>query len=126
MIIPIDGKRIFTDSDVRDIVPIIQRITDHAVNQLSSMLDESQYLSESDPVYQRILSEKVDLVDSWVDKVSRLGCEAKGLWRLLLPTEKGYYIWQLDDGMPEFCEFKNCDIPEYILDDFAIKPESMR
>jgi regulator of sirC expression with transglutaminase-like and TPR domain len=84
-------KRRFTLDEARQILPQVQQITSDAVGryvQLGSG-DESE-------------EERQVIVREWVQQVSSLGVEIKGLWLVDFDSGAGYYCWKYPESALEY------------------------
>jgi hypothetical protein len=82
-------KLIFSYEQALSLLPEVQRITSDAVRAVEETSEESP------DEYERIVTE-------WVDAITSLGIEVKGLWLVDFDSGAGYYCWQHPEGSLEY------------------------
>lgn len=86
-------KKKFSLEEANELLPLIRRITEATANQVNQLAEKMDGLNEDDPRFIEV-SDKVDIhVKKWIDKMQKLGCEAKGLWLVDFDNGQGYYCW---------------------------------
>lgn len=90
----ITGKKIFTLSEARDLLPLVRRITAEAVARAEILAARYDALPEDHEARPRVEDELNQVVGRWGEKINRLGAEAKGLWLVDFDNGEGYYCWR--------------------------------
>ena len=85
---------IFTLTEARELLPVVQDVTADAVRQAEALADAIDDLEEEDPQRTALGVELNVVVDGWSARIRGLGLEAKGLWLVDFDTGEGYYCWQ--------------------------------
>ncbi|MCB0404211.1 MAG: DUF2203 domain-containing protein [Bdellovibrionales bacterium] len=96
-VIAIHQKRFFTLNDARQILPVIRRITRKAHDEVRCL--GAQINAVEDASRKKDLEEAVYRVfKSWHQKITRLGCEAKGMWLVDFDSGQGFYCWRFPES----------------------------
>ncbi len=96
-VIPIHSRRTFTKEDAEQILPIIKRITDRSACTLDDLKEELHWTPKDEPGFNRLKQELDLVVTRWATKVSRLGCEPKGIWLVDFDSGDGCFSWRYGD-----------------------------
>ena len=100
-IIEINQKRYFTIDDARGLLPIVQRITEAAYQEVNALSVQISYVG--DKKKKAALEERVrDRFQEWYEKIRKLGCESKGLWLVDFDNGEGYYCWHYPEPHIEY------------------------
>jgi hypothetical protein len=96
-------KKTFTLKEAQDLLPIVQKITQEAVEEAEDITSRMQDLDdEEDPDYEDLERSYADIVSVWAGKVLRLGCEVKGPWLVDFDNGHGYFCWQHPEEVLEY------------------------
>ena len=88
-------ERVFEFSEVSQLFPIIYSITRKASEQVQVLVDQLEMIDSKDDSKALILEEKINkIVDSWHDKIEKLGLRPQGLWVVDIDAGNGYYCWK--------------------------------
>lgn len=108
MLTTINRKRLFTLEEARELLPLIKRLTQKAVDETEGHLTQLEYLSQDSSNRKEISDELNHFVNRWVEKVQKLGCEVKGLWLVDFDSGEGdYWCWQYPESDVEFYHSHN-------------------
>ncbi|HUP50499.1 MAG TPA: DUF2203 family protein [Thermoanaerobaculia bacterium] len=83
------AKKIFSYEDAAALLPVVQRLTEDAVERVETLSDAAV------TDYQRV-------VETWAAEVMSLGIEVKGLWLIDFDNGSGYYCWQWPEPSLQF------------------------
>ena len=102
-VIPIHSRRTFTKEEAQSLIPIVRRITEGVATEVSDLQEQLRFVPHGEPLYDRIYS-KIELaVRRWAIKISKLGCEPRGIWLVDFDAGEGWYTWRLgDEGLAFF------------------------
>ncbi len=91
-VVAIHQKRYFTLGEVKELFPVIRRLTRIAHIRVKNLNIQLGYaLSQGK---RALLEQQIQSVfQQWQNKVSRLGCDAKGMWLVDFDNGEGYYCW---------------------------------
>lgn len=92
-IIGINQKKTFTLEEARALLPVIKRITRASFDEVDRLARQMDLLPEG------VKKESVELeiqalFREWLEKMRRLGVEAKGSWLVDFDSGEGYYCWR--------------------------------
>ncbi len=81
-------------NSANDLLPLIRRYTQEAVDKTEALSVKLQYLHKDGPEFKLICREYDEVVMRWAERVHRLGGLAKGLWLVDFDTGEGYLCWK--------------------------------
>ena len=87
-------RKRFTLREARDLLPELRRITAPAARSLEALAGTIESLEEGDPKRMLLEQEYSGRLNEWVEAVSRLGCEVKGVFLVDFDNGEGYYCWK--------------------------------
>jgi hypothetical protein len=96
-LIPIHSRRTFTQEEALDLLPIVRRITERVAAEVAEMQEQIRFVPYSEPLYQRLSSQIELAVRRWAIKISKLGCEPRGVWLVDFDAGEGWFTWRLGD-----------------------------
>jgi len=85
---------IFTLTEARKLLPLVQEMTSEAVLQADALADAMDDIADDDPRRTALDAELKAIVESWSARIRGMGLEAKGLWLVDFDNGEGYYCWQ--------------------------------
>jgi len=88
---PSAHARVFTYDEACSLLPEVQRVTEAAYRQVSALVED---FPEAGAARERIQAQVDTIVRSWVESVTGLGIEVKGLWLVDFDNGSGYYCWR--------------------------------
>ena len=89
-----ETPRIFTYEQALDTFPAVRDVTTRAVLQVQSLYNRVQSPTEFERRSQELEGAANSIIEAWVDEMTRLGCEVKGLWLVDWDCGDGYYCWR--------------------------------
>jgi len=96
-LVEINQKRNFTLAEAKQLLPVIQRITKGAHEEVMQLTTQLSWTEN--PERKAELEERVQaLFEQWQRKVRKLGCEAKGMWLVDFDSGDGYYCWHFPES----------------------------
>jgi len=108
-VIPIHSRRTFTKEEAESILPIIRRVTEGTSAEVAELQEKLKFVPPSEPLYDRIYSSIELAIRRWAVKISKLGCEPRGIWLVDFDAGEGWYTWRLGDD--ELCFFHSHEAP---------------
>lgn len=97
-IYPLNQRKTFSHEEALELVPLLMHIsakTKRELNLLNSQL--SFFKSNTDKA--QAIQEKINIVlQSWSDKVRRLGAIPVSLCKVRIPGEEGHYLWEYPEN----------------------------
>ena len=86
-----EKKKIFTLVEARGMLPRVRELTSEAFSRYSDLGEEAD--GEDD---------RQEVVRGWIEQLSALGVEIKGLWLVDFDSGAGYYCWKYPEPSLEF------------------------
>ncbi len=81
------GKRIFTYTEAKALLPLVQQLTDEAHGRVERLLGAAAEGANTKEQAQSI-------VNAWAGEMGSLGLDIKGLWLVDFDNGSGYYCWK--------------------------------
>lgn len=100
-IIGIHCKKVFTLQEARDLLPVIRRVTRHAHEEVDRLAQQHRACGDEDR-RRAVESQIGEIFEGWVNKVRKLGCDAKGSWLVDFDNGEGYYCWHYPESELEY------------------------
>lgn len=101
-IYPMNHSRNFTEDQAYELVNLFLAVTQKAkknINGLNSQLEFHKNIPhEADAIQININTE----IQKWSDKMKRLGGVPLSLFKVKVPAEEGYFIWEFPQADIEF------------------------
>ena len=94
-VITINRRGVFSLEEARSILPVVRRITTECSAKVELLIArlETLQLNQTDTICA--LEKQVnDLIQTWNDKIRKLGAEPRGLWVVDFNSGEGYYCWK--------------------------------
>lgn len=97
-IFPLNQSKNFSHEEALELVPLLMHIsakTKRDLNVLNSQL--SFFKTNSDKA--QMIQEKINIsLQTWSDKVRRLGAIPVSLCKVRIPGEEGHYLWEYPEN----------------------------
>ena len=97
-IIYLQGKRTFSLKEAKRLLPVVKKITHLAVESTQQILAHLEVIPKESPEREKLENDLNFTVDDWAKRLTRLGCDAKGLWLVDFDNGNGYYCWQYGEA----------------------------
>ncbi len=91
------NRRTFSYEDALNTFPQVRDLTHAAIRQIEAMLNRVQSREEMEARKEELRSAYERIVQAWVEEVSSVGCEVKGLWLVDWDSGDGYYCWRFPE-----------------------------
>ncbi len=91
------NRRTFSYEDALNTFPQVRDLTTAAIRQIEAMLNRVQSRDELEARKEELQSAYERIVQAWVEEVSSVGCEVKGLWLVDWDCGDGYYCWRFPE-----------------------------
>lgn len=89
-----DDPRLFTLSEAQELLPLVRKITEESVAELTPIKQRLSAMLSTDPRTPNMEREYEGVIKRWVSKMERLGLVVKGLWLVDFDTGDGYLCWK--------------------------------
>ncbi len=87
------GRRIFSLTEARALLPRVKAVTADAVWQVDRLTADLQQISDPHTRRADLESTIETAVRDWARAIEAMGLEAKGLWLVDFDNGQGYYCW---------------------------------
>lgn len=93
--ITINRRGVFSLEEARRILPVVRRITLEFSAKVELLIARLETLQLNQTETICALEKQVnDLIQTWNDKIRKLGAEPRGLWVVDFNSGEGYYCWK--------------------------------
>lgn len=95
----INRREVFNLVEARQTLPVVRRITHEFSAKVESLIArlETIKLDQNDTICA--LEKQVnELIQTWNDKIRKLGAHPKGLWLVDFDFGEGYYCWKFPES----------------------------
>ena len=90
-------KTIFSYQDALATFPQVRSLTAIAFSQVESLVNRIQSFDELNSRRQELEEAYQAIIQAWMNEVTSLGCEVKGLWLVDWDCGHGYYCWRFPE-----------------------------
>ena len=100
-------NRVFSYDEALSTFPAVRDLTGAAVRQIEALYNRLQSREEMELRKEELESAYNQIVQTWTDEVTALGCQVKGLWLVDWDSGDGYYCWRFpEDSLAHFHGYK--------------------
>ena len=93
--ITINRRGVFSLEEARRILPVVRRITLEFSAKVELLIARLETLQLNQTETICALEKQVnELIQSWNDKIRKLGADPRGLWVVDFNSGEGYYCWK--------------------------------
>lgn len=93
--ITINRRGVFSLEEARAILPVVRRITHEFSAKVELLIARLETLQLNQTETICALEKQVnDLIQTWNDKIRKLGADPRGLWVVDFNCGDGYYCWK--------------------------------
>lgn len=97
-IFPLNKSKIFTIEEAQDLVPILKHISTKTKRELNILNSQLSFLKTQSEKAQ-LIQERINLLlQTWSDKVRRLGAIPVSMCKVRIPGENTQYIWEYPEN----------------------------
>lgn len=94
-LITINRRGVFSLEEARSILPVVRRITGEFSAKVELLIARLETLQLNQTETICALEKQVnDLIQTWNDKIRKLGADPRGLWVVDFNSGEGYYCWK--------------------------------
>lgn len=94
---PSPERRIFTYREALETFPEVRDATASAVQRIEALVNTLGSREEMDERKSELEQACQAIVDDWIETVTELGCEVKGMWLVDWDCGDGYYCWKFPE-----------------------------
>lgn len=97
-VVEFNRKVKFTLDKAQSILPIIYRITDDAQKEVRAITNRIDAYKDKLHPQVPILEKEIDqILETWQNKMTKLGCKPKGIWLVDFDNGQGYFCWKFPE-----------------------------
>ena len=97
-IYPLNQSKSFSHEEALELIPLLMLISSKTKRELNVLNSQLSFFKTNSDKAQAI-QEKINLVlQSWSDKVRRLGAIPVSLCKVRIPGEEGQYLWEYPEN----------------------------
>jgi len=94
-VITINRRGVFSLEEAHSILPVVRRITQEFSAKVESLIARLETLQLNQTETICALEKQVnELIQTWNDKIRKLGADPRGLWVVDFNSGEGYYCWK--------------------------------
>lgn len=97
-IIEFKPKKVFSYTDISDLIPIIHRITKQYKERVAGLILKLDLLADQEVKRMAVEQEINNQIQEWQTKVEKLGAVSKGLWIADFDSGDGYFCWKFPEA----------------------------
>jgi hypothetical protein len=102
-LIELGRRKVFTLDEAQNVVSVIHKITKTYSAQVETLIRRIDALGpDNDERTSKLEKQVNELVESWQNKVEKLGGLTRGLWLADFDSGEGYYCWKFPEERIEF------------------------
>ncbi|MGE3608514.1 MAG: hypothetical protein AB7I27_02910 [Bacteriovoracaceae bacterium] len=91
---PLNQTKIFTHEEALELIPLLIHISSKTKRELNVLNSQLSFL-KSNSEKAHVIQEKINQeLQSWSDKVRRLGAIPVSLCKVRIPSEESHYLWE--------------------------------
>lgn len=91
----LDSTKTFTEDEAYILVNLLLAVTVRAKNKINGLKSRIEYF-KSEPDKVTPMQEELNTeIQSWSEKIRRLGGLPLSLYKVKIPAEKGHFIWEM-------------------------------
>lgn len=89
------SRKVFSIEEAKSLVPILNKVTSKTATEVEELLKQLEGSDLENTLFIQNTEARVNqLIESWHEKVSKLGVKAKGLWYVDFDSGSDYFCWR--------------------------------
>lgn len=101
-IFPLNAEKTFSEDEAFELVNLFLAVTQKAKNTVHGLNSQLEYHKaqphEAQMIQQRLNTE----IQKWSDKIRRLGGTPLALFKVKIPADRGFYVWEFPSADIEY------------------------
>lgn len=93
-IYPLNQSKTFSHEEALDLVPLLMHISSKTKRELNVLNSQLSFFKTNSDKAQNIQEKINNSLQTWSDKVRRLGAIPVSLCKVRIPGEDGHYLWE--------------------------------
>lgn len=97
-IYPLNQTKTFSHEEALELIPLLQHISAKTKRDLNVLNSQLSFFKSNSEKAQNIQEKINTSLQSWSDKVRRLGAIPVSLCKVRIPGEEGHYLWEYPEN----------------------------
>lgn len=97
-IYPLNQTKTFTHEEALELVPLLMHISAKTKRELNVLNSQLSFFKSNSAKAEEIQEKINTILQSWSDKVRRLGAIPISLCKVRIPGEEGHFLWEYPDN----------------------------
>ena len=93
-IYPANSKRSFELHEAKELTPLLLTITRKSKNEVVALKNQLNLFRSNKEKSADIQGKMNEVVQKWTDKMGRLGTIPVGLWKVKIPHQDEFFLWE--------------------------------
>ena len=107
-VVELNPKKIYTITEVDEILPLVRRITQEYVTRVQSLMNKFEAAKNRQDSKITVIEREInECVQLWQNKMEKLGLKAKGLWIADFDSGDGYFCWKFPEEQVNYWHLYN-------------------
>lgn len=98
----LNETKTFSEDDAYELVNLFLAVTVKAKNQINGLSSKLEYYKSQPEEADKIQFELNEAIQKWSEKMRRLGGTPLALYKVKIPAENGFFIWEHPKATLEF------------------------
>lgn len=96
-------QKVYSLEEVQQLIPLVVKITRTYSTQVEALIRQIDAIgSSNEEATQRLEKQINELVETWQNKIEKLGGLSRGLWLADFDSGDGYYCWKFPEERIEY------------------------
>jgi hypothetical protein len=97
-IYPLNQSKVFTHEEALEMIPLLMHISAKTKRELNVLNSQLSFLKTNSDRAQLIQDKINQSLQTWSDKIRRLGAVPVSLCKVRIPGEEGHYLWEYPEN----------------------------
>jgi hypothetical protein len=97
-IYPLNKNKTFSQEEAEELVPLLMHISAKTKRELNVLNSQLSFLKTNSEKANAIQEKINDTLQTWSDKVRRLGAIPVSLCKVRIPSQEGQYLWEYPEN----------------------------
>lgn len=97
-IYPLNQNKVFTHEEALEMIPLLMHISAKTKRELNVLNSQLSFLKTNSDRAQLIQDKINQSLQTWSDKIRRLGAVPVSLCKVRIPSDEGHYLWEYPEN----------------------------
>jgi chloramphenicol 3-O-phosphotransferase len=97
-IYPLNQSKVFTHEEALEMIPLLMHISAKTKRELNVLNSQLSFLKTNSDRAQLIQDKINQSLQTWSDKIRRLGAVPVSLCKVRIPGEESHYLWEYPEN----------------------------